>query len=139
MGYTTESKLDDVWESLNEHCHNKFGYGDNVKKSTTLEDLQWAKRTLPAYTNWDKFNPFSLFVELWNKKITTSLKKHSSYLNNKGTSFTKPSSSIAVSTTQRKKKRVVSLSDSNEDKIPHAKRLKKNKGKKPKKMLDGKN
>ena len=23
MGYTTESKLNDVWESLNEHCHNK--------------------------------------------------------------------------------------------------------------------
>ncbi|PKC17758.1 hypothetical protein RhiirA5_405543 [Rhizophagus irregularis] len=47
---------DDVWESLNKRCHEKFDFEDLIKESTEIEELQWAEKTLPSYTIWDKFN-----------------------------------------------------------------------------------
>uniref|UniRef100_U9TB60 Uncharacterized protein n=1 Tax=Rhizophagus irregularis (strain DAOM 181602 / DAOM 197198 / MUCL 43194) TaxID=747089 RepID=U9TB60_RHIID len=46
---------DDVWESLNKRCYEKFDFEDLIKESTEIEELQWAEKTLPSYTIWDKF------------------------------------------------------------------------------------
>jgi len=35
MNYTIESNSNDIWESLNKHCHNSFGYGDDVKNQSS--------------------------------------------------------------------------------------------------------
>ncbi|POG67073.1 uncharacterized protein OCT59_016971 [Rhizophagus irregularis] len=47
---------DDVWESLNKRCYEKFDFEDLIKESTEIEELQWAEKTLPSYTIWDKFS-----------------------------------------------------------------------------------
>ena len=83
MGHTIESDPNDIWESLNGRCHKHFGFGDDVKSSTRLEDLKWAEKSLPAYATWDNFHQFHFLVEIWIKKVSTALKKrHQSGLNN---------------------------------------------------------
>ena len=74
MDHTIESDPNDVWESLNTRYHNKFGSGEYVKKETKLEDLQWAKKTLPTYILWNKFSEFYLLTNFWIKKVSTAQK-----------------------------------------------------------------
>ncbi|GET52892.1 uncharacterized protein OCT59_017125 [Rhizophagus irregularis] len=75
MGFTIESNPDDVWESLNKRCHEKFGFEELIKESTDIEELRWAEKTLPSYTIWDKFNQYYLLVELWINKVNITLMK----------------------------------------------------------------
>ncbi|CAB4444028.1 unnamed protein product [Rhizophagus irregularis] len=63
-------------ESLNKCCHEKFGFEDLIKESTKIEELQWAEKTLPSYTIWDKFSQYHSLVELWINKVNiTHMKK----------------------------------------------------------------
>ncbi|PKY49941.1 hypothetical protein RhiirA4_423347 [Rhizophagus irregularis] len=72
IGYMIKSNP----ESLNKCCHEKFGFEDLIKESTKIEELQWAEKTLPSYTIWDKFSQYHSLVELWINKVNiTHMKK----------------------------------------------------------------
>ena len=75
IGYTINSNPNDIWKSLNKCCHKNFGSEEHIKESTKPEDLQWAAKTLPSYTIWDKFSQYHLLVELWINKVNAVLKK----------------------------------------------------------------
>lgn len=69
MGYTMESDPGDIWEILNKRCHDKFGFGKNIKEPIQYEELQWAEKTLSSYAIWDKFSQYHSLVEIWINKI----------------------------------------------------------------------
>jgi len=54
-----------------------------MKQLTKLEDLQWAKKTLPVYTLWDSFSEYHFLVDRWIKKVNAELKNNHSDLNDK--------------------------------------------------------
>ncbi|CAB4390026.1 unnamed protein product [Rhizophagus irregularis] len=72
-------KLDDdidlIWEELNTRLHKMFGYAEEIKRGATLEDLNWAHETLPAYINWDRMNNLRPMVKFWLQKVNKQLKK----------------------------------------------------------------
>ncbi|CAB4432818.1 unnamed protein product [Rhizophagus irregularis] len=72
-------KLDDdidlIWEELNTRLHKMFGYAEEIKRGATLEDLNWAHETLPAYINWDCMNNLRPMVKFWLQKVNKQLKK----------------------------------------------------------------
>ncbi|CAB4410212.1 unnamed protein product [Rhizophagus irregularis] len=72
-------KLDDdidlIWEELNTWLHKMFGYAEEIKRGATLEDLNWAHETLPAYINWDRMNNLRPMVKFWLQKVNKQLKK----------------------------------------------------------------
>ncbi|CAB5159433.1 unnamed protein product [Rhizophagus irregularis] len=72
-------KLDDdidlIWEELNTRLHKMFGYTEEIKRGATLEDLNWAHETLPAYINWDRMNNLRPMIKFWLQKVNKQLKK----------------------------------------------------------------
>ncbi|GES99666.1 hypothetical protein GLOIN_2v1815048 [Rhizophagus clarus] len=72
-------KLDDdvnlIWEELNTRLHQKFGYAEEVKRSASSDDLNWAHITLPAYINWDRMKKLHPMLKFWLQKVNKRLKK----------------------------------------------------------------
>jgi hypothetical protein len=75
MGQSIKSESDNIWESLNHLCHNKFGFGDDIKQSANLKDLQWAEKILPLYKNWEKMILYHSMIDLWIEKVNRFMMK----------------------------------------------------------------
>lgn len=76
-----KSDPEEIWEALNNYCHKKFGFEDQINQSADSEDLQWAVRILHTLASWNKMNDFQTMINLWIEKINrymikTNVERH---------------------------------------------------------------
>jgi hypothetical protein len=77
MKYSLNSDIDSIWEGLNTRLHSKFGYAEEISKSASSGDLNWARMILPAYINWDKMKTTRMMLEFWKRKVDKHFKNFS--------------------------------------------------------------
>ena len=82
MKHTIDSDPDDIWETLNKRCHDKFGFGECIKEKVRLEDLQCEVNTLTSYTMWNKFSQYHIPIKNWIEKLNIALKRKQMRVNN---------------------------------------------------------
>ena len=75
MPTLVNSDQNDIWETLNKRCHDKFGFEEFIKEQTKLEDLQYAKNTLTSYKMWNEFSQYHILVDNWIEKLNIALKR----------------------------------------------------------------
>jgi hypothetical protein len=75
MNHGLNDNIDLIWENLNTRLHQKFGYAEEISKTASSSDLNWARITLPAYINWDQMKSMRSLLEFWVRKIMKRLKK----------------------------------------------------------------
>ena len=66
MNKNLDDDPDQIWEKLNGRLHKKFGYAEEILKSSSIEDVNWANLVLPAYIKWDKMSSVSMILEFWH-------------------------------------------------------------------------
>jgi hypothetical protein len=66
---TTSNTPKEIWQNLNERCINKFGNKDCIKDNTTIEDVMWACKMLPAYLSWNTMECYYDDIKKWIAKV----------------------------------------------------------------------
>lgn len=73
------SSPDEVWESLNQYFHNKFGFGEIISQKSNIVEIEKAKKLYSAFLKWKHMNPYVELIKNNYMKLLNATNDNGTY------------------------------------------------------------